>query len=153
MPRLCLSLKARRNCQWPAWREQACASVPGCRHLIVMTIDPTAASPVDRSLTLGQVIDGQPSIFESCATAPDDTAVMLYTSGTTGQPKGAELTHVNMTMNAMASRDMILPLLGFAVDARMVSLITLPLFHSTGQTGADERGHRRRFHARAAAAF
>ncbi len=31
-----------------------------------------------------------------------DTAVILYTSGTTGQPKGAELTHSNMVLNALA---------------------------------------------------
>ena len=36
----------------------------------------------------------------------DDTAVILYTSGTTGQPKGAELTHDNMLSNAKASRDL-----------------------------------------------
>ena len=36
----------------------------------------------------------------------DDTAVILYTSGTTGQPKGAELTHDNMLKNAQASRDL-----------------------------------------------
>ena len=35
----------------------------------------------------------------------DDTAVILYTSGTTGQPKGAELTHDNMLSNAKASRE------------------------------------------------
>src|SRR5919107_1731562 len=34
---------------------------------------------------------------------PDDTAVILYTSGTTGKPKGAELTHLNVTMNVAVS--------------------------------------------------
>ena len=118
----------------------ACDTVPACRHLVVMTLDPAAPSPVDRSVTLGQVMHGQAPTFETCATAPDDTAVMLYTSGTTGQPKGAELTHFNMTMNAIASRDMVLPLLGYGVDARMVSLVTLPLFHSTGQTAQMNAG-------------
>ena len=33
----------------------------------------------------------------------DDTAVILYTRGTTGKPKGAELTHVNLHRNARRS--------------------------------------------------
>jgi long-chain acyl-CoA synthetase len=61
-------------------------------------------------------------------TADEDTAVILYTSGTTGQPKGAELTHANLTRNAQASRD----LFGLGSDA--VVLGALPLFHSFGQT-------------------
>jgi long-chain acyl-CoA synthetase len=58
----------------------------------------------------------------------DDTAVILYTSGTTGTPKGAELTHANLARNAMAMRDVF----GFGSDA--VTLGALPLFHSFGQT-------------------
>jgi long-chain acyl-CoA synthetase len=107
---------------------------PDCRHLIVMTVKPEAQSPVDRALTLGQLMHGQPASYPAHASAPDDTAVMLYTSGTTGQSKGAELTHFNMTMNALASRDMLLAALEAGKDARNVTLATLPLFHSTAQT-------------------
>ncbi len=57
-----------------------------------------------------------------------DTAVILYTSGTTGQPKGAELTHDNMLQNAQASRDL------FGFDDDDIVLGALPLFHSFGQT-------------------
>ena len=58
----------------------------------------------------------------------DDTAVILYTSGTTGQPKGAELTHDNMLANAKASHGL------FQTDDDDVVLGALPLFHSFGQT-------------------
>ncbi len=58
----------------------------------------------------------------------DDTAVILYTSGTTGQPKGAELTHDNMLTNAKASHGL------FGTDDDDVVLGALPLFHSFGQT-------------------
>jgi long-chain acyl-CoA synthetase len=57
-----------------------------------------------------------------------DTAVILYTSGTTGQPKGAELTHDNMLSNAKASRDL------FGTSDDDIVLGALPLFHSFGQT-------------------
>jgi len=61
----------------------------------------------------------------------DDTAVILYTSGTTGQPKGAELTHGNLTSNAGVARTDI-------IHARRDDVIFggLPLFHAFGQTDA-----------------
>jgi long-chain acyl-CoA synthetase len=61
--------------------------------------------------------------------APDDTAVILYTSGTTGKPKGAELTHANLHRNCMTAAR---TLGEFSSDD--VLLGALPLFHSFGQT-------------------
>ncbi|ASW55709.1 long-chain fatty acid--CoA ligase [Plantactinospora sp. KBS50] len=58
---------------------------------------------------------------------PDDIAIVLYTSGTTGRPKGAMLTHLNVTMNIMVTR--VSP---FAVTADDVLLGALPLHHSFG---------------------
>jgi long-chain acyl-CoA synthetase len=105
----------------------------GCPHLVIATRDPAAPSPVPGSNTLGQLMHGQPPLVETRARRPDDTAVILYTSGTTGHPKGAELTHGNMVLNAMASRDMYLPGLA-GRPQQTVALVTLPLFHSTAQT-------------------
>jgi long-chain acyl-CoA synthetase len=61
--------------------------------------------------------------------SPTDTAVILYTSGTTGKPKGAELTHSNLLVNCSLIVPRLVP-----VDENAVLLATLPLFHSFGQT-------------------
>jgi long-chain acyl-CoA synthetase len=58
-----------------------------------------------------------------------DTAVILYTSGTTGKPKGAELTHANLARNAEVSSRTTCE-----IAAGDVVLGALPLFHSFGQT-------------------
>jgi long-chain acyl-CoA synthetase len=76
----------------------------------------------------------EPLIFEHepdpdvAAVGDEDTAVILYTSGTTGQPKGAELTHGNLMKNAAAAVGL------FNLDEHVVVLGALPLFHSFGQT-------------------
>ena len=121
-----------------AWARAACEEA-GCPALAIMTADPASASPVPGAPALGQLMHGQRPEFETRRRKPADTAVILYTSGTTGQPKGAELTHENMLLNAVASRDMYLPALqgGFEQD---VALITLPLFHSTAQTCLQNAG-------------
>jgi long-chain acyl-CoA synthetase len=60
---------------------------------------------------------------------PEDTAVILYTSGTTGRPKGAELTHANLITNAeVTGRDLL------QIGQDDVIFGGLPLFHSFGQT-------------------
>jgi long-chain acyl-CoA synthetase len=60
----------------------------------------------------------------------EDTAVILYTSGTTGKPKGAELTHDNLGRNVEVAIDLV------GLDASSVVLGALPLFHAFGQTCA-----------------
>lgn len=88
-----------------------------CREFILMPTDPSKNPFASES----------PS-FETVSTSAEDTAVILYTSGTTGQPKGAELTHSNIYSNMTASRSM----LGYTHQD--VALVSLPLFHSFGQT-------------------
>ncbi|GGR88106.1 long-chain-fatty-acid--CoA ligase [Micromonospora fulviviridis] len=107
---------------------QGFGSVPGCDHLFLITADLRSPSPIEGARTLGSALDGRSSRFETVVTEATDTAVILYTSGTTGQPKGAELTHANMVMNALSCWRLF-----GAVDDD-VHLVTLPLFHSFGQT-------------------
>jgi long-chain acyl-CoA synthetase len=57
----------------------------------------------------------------------DDTAIVLYTSGTTGRPKGAELTHRNIHLNAHRSAVEIQQ-----TSAEDVVMGCLPLFHVFG---------------------
>ena len=61
--------------------------------------------------------------------AGDDTAVILYTSGTTGTPKGAELTHDNLRANCTTTGSTLI-----GISEQDVVLGALPLFHSFGQT-------------------
>jgi long-chain acyl-CoA synthetase len=98
-----------------------------CERFILLTLDPEAKSPYEHTQTFWQFIENEPVEFESETTDEADTAVILYTSGTTGQPKGAELTHLNVVLNARLS-DTMYP----RRDAD-VHLLTLPLFHSFGQ--------------------
>ncbi len=110
--------------------EQGFALTDSCEEMFVITADPTADSPIEGTPTLAAALDGQPPLFETRLTEPTDTAVVLYTSGTTGQPKGAELTHANMVLNAQST----LQLHGRPENGWDTHLVALPLFHSFGQT-------------------
>lgn len=106
-----------------------------CEHFFMITADLAAPSPIEGTPehpveTMAQAMGGQTGAFDTVATDEDDTAVILYTSGTTGQPKGAELRHRNMRDNALSGAAL------FGADAERPDsyLCVLPLFHSFGQT-------------------
>jgi long-chain acyl-CoA synthetase len=110
--------------------------VPHCKHLIVATRSPGGAVP-EGCLSFDQLVaDGAP-ITETPDTAPDDTAVILYTSGTTGRAKGAELTNFNLFYNAEVASRLNPP---EADPSTAISLVVLPLFHSFGQTVLQNAG-------------
>ena len=106
------------------------AQEAGVDSFFVITANPAAPSPIEGTQTLGQGMATQAPAFETVVTDEDDTAVILYTSGTTGQPKGAELRHRNMRDNALSGKEL------FGADAAKPDtyLGVLPLFHSFGQT-------------------
>ena len=108
------------------------AEVDACEHFFLITADPAAASPIEGVETLFGAIGAAQAAptFESVATDEDDTAVILYTSGTTGQPKGAELRHRNLRDNATVGDD----LFGANAGNPDTYLAVLPLFHAFGQT-------------------
>src|SRR5215211_6975095 len=76
-----------------------------------------------------QLVAGYEPDTEVAERADDDTAVLLYTSGTTGTPKGAELTHDNLRANCEISARKLAQ-----ASEEDVLLGALPLFHSFGQT-------------------
>jgi long-chain acyl-CoA synthetase len=89
----------------------------------VVTFGPGAPPDGTRSFEeLYRSADGT----EISVTGPDDTAVLLYTSGTTGRPKGAELTHFQMFMACTVGGETF----GYRPDD--VTLLVLPLFHVFG---------------------
>jgi len=75
-----------------------------------------------------QLLAAADPVREVAAKVGSDTAVILYTSGTTARPKGAELTHANLRRNVEAMTSM------FGLGPDDVLLGALPLFHAFGQT-------------------
>jgi long-chain acyl-CoA synthetase len=74
--------------------------------------------------------------FDMEPTTPEDTALLLYTSGTTGRPKGAELTHFQLYMACDVAGRL------FGVREDDVFLVVLPLFHVFGLSAVANVGIR-----------
>jgi long-chain acyl-CoA synthetase len=98
-----------------------------CPDFFVITADPAKPAPIAGAKTLAMLMKDQSPAGSHALTDANDTAVILYTSGTTGKPKGAELSHANIAMNAMVSHALM------RQTAADVHLLALPLFHTFGQ--------------------
>ena len=89
-------------------------------HAQVMTLDEKGRG------SLADAAAALPDDFETVESKPDDVAVILYTSGTTGRSKGAMVTHRNLLSNARALVDC------WKFSDRDVLLHALPVFHIHG---------------------
>ncbi|GAB2922829.1 long-chain fatty acid--CoA ligase [Micromonospora polyrhachis] len=90
-----------------------------------------AAPPQSSVQQLTELCAGLEPLPSYASRSAEDPAVILYTSGTTGEPKGAVLTHLNLVMNTMVN-------VFDANESRTTDVVLgcLPLFHSFGQTVA-----------------
>jgi acyl-CoA synthetase (AMP-forming)/AMP-acid ligase II len=107
--------------EWEALREAMPAKVP--------MLAVTAHDDDDSVATFMKTVDAQPGqTLESPAVARDDMAILLYTSGTTGRPKGVMLSHGNLVANNVT----IIEYLG--LGPHDVGLTVMPFHFSYGNS-------------------
>lgn len=103
---------------YPVW-EPVRGTIPSLREVLVAG----KAAPNTRSFD--EVLERRSASRPRVECDEDDIAVISYTSGTTGKPKGAMLTHHNLTSNAQA----VIDLERFPLSNQDISLLVLPIFH------------------------
>jgi malonyl-CoA/methylmalonyl-CoA synthetase len=96
----------------------ALAERAGIDHVLTLEADGSG------SLTAGAL--ACPATFDAVACGPNDLAALLYSSGTTGRPKGIMLSHANLASNGRT----LVEIWGFS--SRDVLLHALPVFHVHG---------------------
>ena len=133
------------------------AELPALEHVIVSRLAEAAPAASAGVLRLEDLIGtsaqwaGLPDAdLPEADLAPDDPATILYTSGTTGHPKGALGTHRNLVTNILsggfsAARSVLRREDALPAPARKVILTVIPLFHATACSatlmGAVAAGH------------
>ena len=130
------------------------AELPALEHLIVARLEGTVSAGAARIEDAIGPVSGYAGLpardLPEIAIAPDDAATILYTSGTTGNPKGALGSHRNLTTNIMtsgyaAARSVLRRGDPLPDPVRKTILTVIPLFHATACSatlmGAIAAGH------------
>ncbi len=129
-PEVAYQLANSRACLLVTWAGVAAEAAKGAAdagldQIYVVTLPGSSKVPVGSPFQ--ELLSGEPSdprVFEP--SQPGDTAAIVYTSGTTGRPKGAELSHFQLYMNAETPGRL------FGVRDDDVVLVVLPMFHVFG---------------------
>jgi long-chain acyl-CoA synthetase len=108
------------------------SGLPSVRRIVVLG-DPKAApdtggaSDLARRVGYAEWVGGQPTADPGHRGGPDEVSLQLYTSGTTGLPKGVMIAKRNMeVILSQVAPD------AFGIDESTVSLVAMPLFHIGG---------------------
>ncbi|MFH8771330.1 AMP-dependent synthetase/ligase [Streptomyces sp. NPDC017958] len=106
------------------------------------------AGAVAELTALGGDLSDEEVAKRRATLAPDTTATLCYTSGTTGQPKGCVLTHANLHAEAANTLELLHPVFQAVTGRTASTLLFLPLAHILGRTlqlacltGRIETGH------------
>lgn len=111
---------------WEGFRKrvhQAIYELETCRRLIVLG---QSTEPGERLLT--SMIENHAPLEEIVDVEPDHTALIVYTAGNTGRPRGAELSHLNLLSNAKSCQKF------FRLKDTDGVIGVIPLFHPLGHT-------------------
>jgi fatty-acyl-CoA synthase len=110
----------------PGWTEGRAASVPTLKHVVLLSTDGRQRDGVMTVAGLRALGEEHPGAAARTTVNPNDIGDMLYTSGTTGSPKGVMVTHDAVLRVAYASA-----LTRAFEDARRI-LFSLPCYHMFG---------------------
>jgi long-chain acyl-CoA synthetase len=106
------------------------AEMPQVQHFVLIKGESSDPRVTTLAALLERGANVDPAKFEQKARAckPDDLATFVYTSGTTGQPKGVMLTHRNIVSNVVSAMEVL------HLEGRFTALSFLPLSHSFERT-------------------